>query len=48
MSAQIIDGKAIAATIRAEVKAEVEELKAQTGQVPGDHACILHGNQATV
>ncbi len=35
MTAQIIDGKAIAATIRAEIKAEVEQLKTQYGKVPG-------------
>jgi len=33
--AQIIDGKKIAADIRAEIKAEVERLKAKTGKVPG-------------
>jgi 5,10-methylene-tetrahydrofolate dehydrogenase/methenyl tetrahydrofolate cyclohydrolase len=44
MSAQIIDGKEIAATIRAEVKAEVEELQAQTGQVPG-LATVLVGER---
>ncbi len=35
MPAEIIDGKAIAATIRAEIALEVEALKARTGQVPG-------------
>ncbi len=35
MPAEIIDGKAIAATIRAEIALEVEALKAKTGQVPG-------------
>jgi 5,10-methylene-tetrahydrofolate dehydrogenase/methenyl tetrahydrofolate cyclohydrolase len=35
MSAQIIDGKAIAATIRGEIKEEVEEMKAKHGKVPG-------------
>jgi methylenetetrahydrofolate dehydrogenase (NADP+)/methenyltetrahydrofolate cyclohydrolase len=33
--AQLIDGKAVAARIRAEVKAEVERLKAERGLVPG-------------
>ncbi|MDC0708392.1 bifunctional methylenetetrahydrofolate dehydrogenase/methenyltetrahydrofolate cyclohydrolase FolD [Stigmatella sp. ncwal1] len=33
--AQLIDGKAIAARIRAEVKADVERLKASRGLVPG-------------
>ena len=35
MTAQLIDGKAIAATIRGEIKAEVEEMKARYGKVPG-------------
>ncbi len=33
--AQLIDGKAIAARVRAEVKAEVEKLQAERGFVPG-------------
>jgi 5,10-methylene-tetrahydrofolate dehydrogenase/methenyl tetrahydrofolate cyclohydrolase len=33
--AKIIDGKQIAADIRAEIKGEVERLKAKTGKVPG-------------
>ena len=33
--AKIIDGKRIAADIRAEIKEEVERLKAKTGKVPG-------------
>ena len=33
--AKIIDGKRIAADIRAEIKDEVERLKAKTGKVPG-------------
>ncbi len=35
MTAQLIDGKAIAATIRGEIKAEVEDMKAKYGKVPG-------------
>ena len=35
MSAKIINGTEIAATIRGEVKAEVEAMQAQYGQVPG-------------
>jgi 5,10-methylene-tetrahydrofolate dehydrogenase/methenyl tetrahydrofolate cyclohydrolase len=35
MPAQIIDGKAIAATIRGEIKQEVEAMKAEYGRVPG-------------
>ena len=35
MTAQLIDGKAISATIRDEIKAEVEEMKAKYGKVPG-------------
>ncbi len=44
MSAQIIDGKAISETIRAEVKAEVEEMKAKYGKVPG-LATVLVGER---
>ncbi len=44
MSAEIIDGKQIAATIRGEVKAEVEELKARYGKVPG-LATVLVGER---
>jgi len=33
--AQLIDGKAIAARVRAEVKADVERLKASRGLTPG-------------
>jgi methylenetetrahydrofolate dehydrogenase (NADP+) / methenyltetrahydrofolate cyclohydrolase len=33
--AQLIDGKVVAARVRAEVKAEVEKLKAERGLVPG-------------
>ncbi len=35
MSAEIIDGKALASTMRAEIKARTEALKAQTGVTPG-------------
>ena len=35
MTAQLIDGTAIAATIRGEIKAEVEEMQAKYGKVPG-------------
>lgn len=35
MTAKIIDGKSIATTIRAEIKAEVETMKTKYGQVPG-------------
>ena len=35
MSAQLIDGKAIAATIREEIRVEVEAMKAKHGKVPG-------------
>lgn len=44
MSAQIIDGKAIAATIRGEIKAEVEAMKAQYDRVPG-LATVLVGER---
>jgi 5,10-methylene-tetrahydrofolate dehydrogenase/methenyl tetrahydrofolate cyclohydrolase len=41
MTAQIIDGKAIAATIREEIKAEVEAMKARYGKVPGLAAVLV-------
>jgi 5,10-methylene-tetrahydrofolate dehydrogenase/methenyl tetrahydrofolate cyclohydrolase len=44
MTAGIIDGKAIAATIRGEIKAEVEAMKAQHGKVPG-LATVLVGER---
>lgn len=44
MPAQIIDGKAIAATIRAEITNEVRNLKARTGCVPG-LATVLVGQR---
>lgn len=44
MTAQIIDGKAIAATIRGEIKEEVEEMKAKHGKVPG-LATVLVGQR---
>lgn len=42
MTAQLIDGKQIAADIRAEIKADVEEIKSKTGKVPG-LAAVLAG-----
>jgi 5,10-methylene-tetrahydrofolate dehydrogenase/methenyl tetrahydrofolate cyclohydrolase len=44
MSAQIIDGKAIAETVRSEVKAEVEAMRARYGKVPG-LATVLVGER---
>jgi 5,10-methylene-tetrahydrofolate dehydrogenase/methenyl tetrahydrofolate cyclohydrolase len=44
VSAQIIDGKAIAATIRGEIKAEVEAMQAKYGQAPG-LATVLVGER---
>jgi 5,10-methylene-tetrahydrofolate dehydrogenase/methenyl tetrahydrofolate cyclohydrolase len=41
MSAAIIDGKAIAASIRAELKAEVESMRAAHGRVPGLAAVLV-------
>ncbi len=43
MSAQIIDGKAIAAQVRAEVAEQVKEFSEQTGRVPG-LATVLVGD----
>ncbi len=44
MSAQLIDGKEIAATIRGEIAAEVEAMKAQYGKMPG-LATVLVGER---
>ncbi|HFB52318.1 MAG TPA: bifunctional methylenetetrahydrofolate dehydrogenase/methenyltetrahydrofolate cyclohydrolase FolD [Anaerolineae bacterium] len=44
MTAKLIDGKAIAATIRGEIKAEVDEMRAKTGKVPG-LAAVLVGDR---
>ncbi len=44
MSAQLIDGKEIAATIRGEIKAEVEAMQARYGQIPG-LATVLVGTR---
>jgi 5,10-methylene-tetrahydrofolate dehydrogenase/methenyl tetrahydrofolate cyclohydrolase len=44
MPAKLIDGKQIAADIHGEVQAEVEELKAKTGKVPG-LATVLVGTR---
>jgi len=44
MTAQIIDGKAISATIREEIKAEVQEMKTKYGKVPG-LATVLVGER---
>jgi 5,10-methylene-tetrahydrofolate dehydrogenase/methenyl tetrahydrofolate cyclohydrolase len=44
MPAQLIDGKEIAATIRAEIKAEVEMMKTRYGQAPG-LATVLAGER---
>jgi 5,10-methylene-tetrahydrofolate dehydrogenase/methenyl tetrahydrofolate cyclohydrolase len=41
VSAQIIDGKAIAATIREEIKAEVKAMQANYGKVPGLAAVLV-------
>ncbi len=44
MTAKLIDGKAIAADIRSEIKTEVEQLQAQYGKVPG-LATVLVGER---
>ncbi|MBN1993552.1 MAG: bifunctional methylenetetrahydrofolate dehydrogenase/methenyltetrahydrofolate cyclohydrolase FolD [Anaerolineae bacterium] len=44
MTAQIIDGKAIAAAIRSEIKVEVEAMQAQFGKAPG-LATVLVGER---
>lgn len=44
MPAELIDGKRIAADIRSEIQAEVEEIKAKTGKVPG-LATVLVGTR---
>lgn len=47
MAAQIIDGKAIAAKIRAEVKERVEEYRLRTGRVPGLAVVLVGDNPAS-
>lgn len=47
MTATIIDGKAIAAEIRQQVKAEVERLKAKYGKVPGLATVLVGDNPAS-
>ena len=44
MTAELIDGKQIAADIHGEIQAEVEEMKAKTGKVPG-LATVLVGSR---
>lgn len=44
MPAELIDGKQIAADIRSEIQAEVEEIRAKTGKVPG-LATVLVGTR---
>ncbi len=44
MSAELIDGKAIAATIRSEIKAEVDVMRQTHGKVPG-LAAVLVGSR---
>jgi 5,10-methylene-tetrahydrofolate dehydrogenase/methenyl tetrahydrofolate cyclohydrolase len=44
MTAELIDGKKIAATIREEIKAEVDQMRAKTGKVPG-LATVLVGQR---
>jgi 5,10-methylene-tetrahydrofolate dehydrogenase/methenyl tetrahydrofolate cyclohydrolase len=41
MSAQIIDGKVIAATIRGEIQAEVADMRSRYGKVPGLAAVLV-------
>ena len=38
-TAKIINGKEIAAQVRAELKSEIEELKNKTGTTPGSQSC---------
>ncbi|MCS7222665.1 MAG: bifunctional methylenetetrahydrofolate dehydrogenase/methenyltetrahydrofolate cyclohydrolase FolD [Anaerolineae bacterium] len=47
MTATIIDGKAIAAEIRQQVKVEVERLKAKYGKVPGLATVLVGDNPAS-
>jgi methylenetetrahydrofolate dehydrogenase (NADP+)/methenyltetrahydrofolate cyclohydrolase len=47
MTAQLIDGKATAAAIHEEIKAEVERLKAEHGVVPGLATVLVGENPAS-
>ncbi len=41
--ATVMDGKALAEKVRAELKTKVEDYKAKTGRVPGGLAVVLVG-----
>ncbi len=45
MTAEIIDGKVIAATIRGEIKTEVEAMQAEYGKVPGLATVLVGGRK---
>ncbi len=47
MSAMILDGKALAAEMRAEIKAKTAQLKAQTGVTPGLAVVLVGDNPAS-
>ena len=47
MTARVIDGKAVAADVRARVATEVAELKAETGRVPGLATVIVGDDPAS-
>lgn len=48
MTAQLLDGRATATTIREEVRAEVEQLKADHGIVPGLATVLVGGDPASM
>ena len=47
-TAKIISGKEIAAQVRAELKSEIEELKAATGTTPGLTVVLVGENPASL
>jgi 5,10-methylene-tetrahydrofolate dehydrogenase/methenyl tetrahydrofolate cyclohydrolase len=47
MTAKLLDGRATSSTIREEVKAEVEQLKAEHGVVPGLATVLVGGDPAS-
>ena len=44
---QLLDGKAVSAHIKAQIKQETEELKAKTGKVPHLAAILVGNNPAS-
>jgi methylenetetrahydrofolate dehydrogenase (NADP+)/methenyltetrahydrofolate cyclohydrolase len=48
MSARILDGKALAETVRAQVRAGVESFRARSGRAPGLDVVLVGDDPASV